>query len=321
VLQAGDPVSLNESLNVLLQWQVTESTVNILLEVDRDAVLKCFAFPCVGTATRRADIRVQECLLTASDPLVIVMSGLSPGTTYIFRLLGVCHSDREKCVASVTTFPLQCLSDDALNDASKCVERRLTLKLVNHLGQTDASWLSNDIPVGMHAGPTIVVHYGLRILQTRIAGVLQHFHSQHGQVSSTFVPYSTHADIYIIDELIQNQEALAATIGDMLKECFRGIFVHAAMSSLFRSSSNYFVDSLADILGELVPSAVLDTPHSRLLQALAHRVWGMYFGALWGQPDEDIRAFDLMGIAVLIHCRSVTAGTTMVRVHGCITDL
>lgn len=92
------------------------------------------------------------------------------------------------------------------------------------------------------------------------------------------------------------------------------------MTSLFRSSSNYFMDSSADILGELEPSVILDTPRCRLLQTLTHRAWEMYFGALWGQPDEDVRAFDLAGIAVLIHCKSVTAGTAVVSAHRCIAE-
>lgn len=101
----------------------------------------------------------------------------------------------------------------------------------------------------------------------------------------------------------------------MLKECFRGIFVQARTSSLFHASSNYFIDSAADVLGDLVPSAMVHPQHLRLLQALACRVWGLYIGALWSQADEDVCAFDLSGIAVLIHCRSITASMTVVSIH------
>lgn len=166
----------------------------------RDALVKCFAFPDGATAKQLVGVRVQECRLTAFDPLVITMTELSPSTTYIFRLLGVCRSDREKCIASVATFPAQNSDEETVNDGCKklgAVERQLTIKFVNHSGQSDAGVFSNDwrkqihVPVEVNVGPTVAVVYGLRIPRPRLVGILERIQDQRNQVSALCSAQST----------------------------------------------------------------------------------------------------------------------------------
>ncbi|KAF1792980.1 hypothetical protein GQ600_21418 [Phytophthora cactorum] len=86
--------------------KVEATRVNVLLEVDTLTTVKCFAFalPQEGAEMERnCSVPTQECKVQSFQPELFTITGLSPGTAYVLRFLGIRKADRDRCVAVVTT--------------------------------------------------------------------------------------------------------------------------------------------------------------------------------------------------------------------------
>lgn len=161
------------------------STVYILLELDANALVKCFAIPYRDYGNNREVVQVYEKQFNAYEPVVICVGNLRPGTPYLFRFLGFCRADRIKCAPSVSTLSkaqnVECYAfESSKQDSSEA--QHLELRFFNHLGGFDGNPVNLERmrrlhrSVGISKRPVITIHYGLRFSHLEISTLLNRLH-------------------------------------------------------------------------------------------------------------------------------------------------
>jgi hypothetical protein len=165
--------------------QVEATRAHVLVEVDARATVKCFAFvlPQEGGAVAFGEpVPTQERTLEAFKPGLFAISGLLPDTTYVLRFLGIRKSDRETCVAVVTSKP------------SKRSTNGCQVRLLNHRRQraSDCYWSKAESRVYEKAAlagyetriPLLTVHLGAIVLSPqRVSAMMQILDEAHKHVS------------------------------------------------------------------------------------------------------------------------------------------
>lgn len=174
--------------------QVEATRVHVLLEVDTLATVKCFAFTLQdgAEATMEGSVPTQECRLQSFQPSLFTVTGLSPGTAYVLHFLGIRKTDRERCVAVVTTKYRVPASDVEFKSLPVCSGWRI--RLLNHRVSGGKQWRalrSFEAQVYQKVARDnyqpqkliLTIHHGIFLSPQKVSAMLEIL--EHGTVSGT----------------------------------------------------------------------------------------------------------------------------------------
>ncbi|ETM99418.1 hypothetical protein PPTG_24424 [Phytophthora nicotianae INRA-310] len=263
--------------------KVEATRVNVLLEVDSPAMVKCFAF-----ALPQEDIKMemdssvptQECKLQSFQPALFTISGLSPGTAYVLRFLGIRKPDRDRCVAVVMT------KGRTLGVESLPVPCRWRIRLLNHLSPSNSqqrplrsskAQVYQMIARDSFQSPTLTLHYGISLSPQKVSAMLE--------ILERGVKSCCGGEVY-------------EYVLDMIKQEYRRVLGDPCVWELFRCHSNWSFDSNESVLFSGFPEwrrkrqpefAIF----GRNLMELALPVWQSYIGNLWGHSQNNANCLEL----------------------------
>ncbi|KAL3672353.1 hypothetical protein V7S43_003041 [Phytophthora oleae] len=270
--------------------KVESTRVNLIFEVDTLATVKCFAFALPQedvTMDMDCSVVTQECELRVFNPALFSIIGLSPGTMYVLRFLGVCKADRDRCVAVVTTKSRGSTSDSNNGSLSALSWR---VRLLNHLP-----------PVGKHreflrtseAGvyrkiardgnqstqPTLTVHFGIFLSPIKVSAMLEILASR----------FTRRRDEDVDEQVLY-----------MIRQEYRRVLGEPSIWKLLRTHSNWIMDDNESLLfgGFLEWRNAKRTTWSIAethLMRLAMPIWQSYIECLWGHTQNVIRCIELGG--------------------------
>ncbi|KAG2842961.1 hypothetical protein PC113_g2857 [Phytophthora cactorum] len=268
--------------------KVEATRVNVLLEVDTLTTVKCFAFalPQEGAEMERnCSVPTQECKVQSFQPELFTITGLSPGTAYVLRFLGIRKADRDRCVAVVTTkcrTPASSIPVETLPVPSSS-----RIRLLNHFipGSRHQGPRSPETPVyqkiarDSYESPksTLTIHYGIFLSPQKVSAMLDIL--KHG------------------DKTRRDRETNECVL-DMIKQEYRRVLGGPCVWELLCSHSNWCFDSNESVLFSGFP----EWRSSRLAEfavvgkdliKLALPVWQSYIGALWGHPQNNANCLEL----------------------------
>ncbi|GMF65833.1 unnamed protein product [Phytophthora lilii] len=271
--------SLDESAE-----HVEATRANVLIEVDTQATVKLFAFVLPQEdAEARMDgtVPTQELVLQAFQPALFKLSGLAPDTTYVLRFLGIRRTDRDRCVAMVST-KSRIPSLGIEHNVRQPVDWRI--RILNHCSQDskrlrpqsslDAEVHQNIRRDGYHTlKPLLTIHSGFALSPQKVFTMLK-----------------------ILEQAIESAEdnnVAEERVVEMIKQGYRSVLSDPDIWSLLRCHSNWFFDSNESVLYSDLPcwraQRRKDTKAKRYLIQLSLAVWQAYIGCLWGIEQNDPR--------------------------------
>ncbi|KAI9997984.1 hypothetical protein PInf_002318 [Phytophthora infestans] len=280
-LEGGDKMTFT----MFLKWCVEATRVSLLLEVDTPTTVKCFAFalPQEGAETEvNCFVPTRECKIPAFQPALITVSGLSPGKAYVLRFLGIRETDRDQCVAMITT---KCLTNE---EESLPAPSRWRIRLLNHHSIGDKLRRPRRSPEKQvyqkisrdsyeSQIPILTIHYGIFLslqIVSEMLELLEHGASQR-------------------DSREINDHVL-----DMIKQEYRRVLGEPCVCELLRSHSNWCFDSNESVLYSGFPEwkSRRQTEFTAIetdLMGLAYPVWQSYIEGLWGHPQYNANYLQL----------------------------
>ncbi|KAK1934277.1 hypothetical protein P3T76_011480 [Phytophthora citrophthora] len=270
--------------------KVESTRVNLILEVDTLATVKCFAFalPQEGTTMEMGfSVVTKECELRAFNPVVFSVIGLSPGTMYVLRFLGVCKADRERCVAVVTTKSRESTLESNSDPLSVLSWR---VRVLNHhlpageryefLRTSEADAYQKIARDGYQSTqPTLTVHFGIFLSPVQVSAMLKILGGKNTQ---------------------RRDEDIDEQVLYMLRQEYRRVLGEPIIWTLLRTHSNWIMDDSVSVLfggflewrnAKRTTWSVAETN----LMRVALPVWQSYIECLWGHTQNNVRCLELGG--------------------------